>query len=64
MWDSESSELLESPVLTDPTEANNETVCSCYQINLKYEEVLLELSLAKEIIKLLEEERNFMQVHT
>jgi hypothetical protein len=31
----------------------------CYQIKLKFEEVLLELSLAKEIIKLMQEERNF-----
>jgi hypothetical protein len=64
MRDTESSELLEAPVLTDPTEANNKLCGCCYQIILKYENVLLELSLAKEIIKLLEEERKFIQVQT
>jgi hypothetical protein len=60
MADARSNELLEAPVLTDPVEANNETACSCcHQIKLKYEEVLLELSSAKEIIKLLQEGRNY-----
>jgi hypothetical protein len=59
MADTKTSELLKAPVLTHTTEANNELVCSCcYQTKLKLEEVLLELSLAKEIIKLLQEERN------
>lgn len=41
------------------TEVNSESVCNCcYQIKSKYEEVLLELNSAKEIIKLLQEERN------
>jgi hypothetical protein len=60
MADARTSELLEAPVLTDPIKANNEIVCSCcHQIRLKYEEVLLELSSAKEIIKLLQEEKNY-----
>jgi hypothetical protein len=62
MADPKTSELPEAPVITDPTEANNETVCTrscCYQIKQKYEEVLLELSSAKEIIRILQEERNY-----
>jgi hypothetical protein len=52
--------LLEAPVFTDPIGTNNESECSCcFQIKLKYEEVLLELSSAKEIIKLLQEDRNY-----
>jgi hypothetical protein len=58
--DTETGEVLEAPVPTDPTEANNESVCSCcYQIKSKYDAVVLELSSTKEIIKLLHEERNF-----
>jgi hypothetical protein len=60
MVDARASELLEAQVLTDPVDANNEIVCSCcHQIRLKYEEVSLELSSPKEIIKLLQEERNY-----
>lgn len=50
--------MLEAPVLTERIEANNEIAYSCcYQIKLKYEEVLLEFSSVKEIVKLLQEER-------
>jgi hypothetical protein len=60
MANTKTSEVLEAPVLTYTTGANNEITCSCcYQIKLKLEEVLLELSSAKEIIKILQEDRNF-----
>jgi hypothetical protein len=60
MVDSETSEVVEAPVLTDISGANNETMCNCCcKIKLKLEEVLFELSSAKEIIKLLQEEINF-----
>jgi hypothetical protein len=50
---------IKPPVLTDPTEVNNGSACNCcYQIKSKYEEVLYELNSAKQIIKLLQEERN------
>jgi hypothetical protein len=60
MADTKTSEVVEAPVLTDIAGANNEITCSCCcQIKLKLEEMLLELSSAKEIIKLLQEERDF-----
>jgi hypothetical protein len=60
MADTKTSELLDAPLPTDPTEANNKSICSCcYSIESKYNEVLLDVSSAKDIIKLLHEERNF-----
>jgi hypothetical protein len=59
MVDAKTSELLEAPVLIHTAKTSNQFVCSCcYQTKLKLEEALLELSSAKEIIKLLQEKRN------
>jgi hypothetical protein len=57
MADDKTRELVEPPVLIHTAETSNEFVCSCcYQTELKLEQVLLELSSDKEIIKLLQEE--------
>jgi hypothetical protein len=60
MADTERSEVGETPVFTDIAGANNEITCNCCcKIKLKLEEALSELSSAKEIIKLVQEEINF-----
>ena len=50
---------LTAPVFIDSAEVFSGNICNCcYQNKMKYEEVLLELYSAREIIKLLQEERN------